>query len=323
MSLACLSRIAELRDRTQLKIEGDEMSSGASPVRVGVATLIPGEQVIDSSPGYAERKRVAKVNPASLLQRLIYWIYERRLLRQVERRPMPRHIGIILDGNRRHARRYGLGDPQLIYQRGAEKLDDILYWCAELSMPAVTLWVFSTNNFNRSPTEVSSILAAIEAKVATLAHDPLLHQKRVRVQTIGRLDVLPESVAAALRAAEMATAQYDSMILTIAVAYGGREEIVDAVRNLLNAQAKRGISCSDLIESITPEAIARHLYAADLPDPDLIIRTSGEIRLSGFLLWQSVHSEFYFTDVLWPAFRRIDFLRAIRAYQARNRRLGR
>ena len=115
----------------------------------------------------------------------------------------------------------------------------------------------------------------------------------------------------------------NSMILTIAVAYGGREEIVDAVRNLLKAQAKRGMSCSDLIESITPEAIARHLYAADLPDPDLIIRTSGEIRLSGFLLWQSVHSEFYFTDVLWPAFRRIDFLRAIRAYQARNRRLGR
>lgn len=299
------------------------MSSGASPVRVGVATLISGEQAIDPSPEYAEQKRVAKVNPASLLQRLLYWIYERRLLRQVERRPMPRHVGIILDGNRRHARRYGLGDPQLIYQRGAEKLDDILYWCAELSIPAVTLWVFSTNNFNRSPTEVSSIFAAIEAKVATLAHDPLLHQKRVRVQTIGRLDVLPESVAAALRAAETATARYDSMILTIAVAYGGREEIVDAVRNLLKAQAKRGMSCSDLIESVTPEAIARHLYAADLPDPDLIIRTSGEIRLSGFLLWQSVHSEFYFTDVFWPAFRRIDFLRAIRAYQARNRRLGR
>jgi short-chain Z-isoprenyl diphosphate synthase len=299
------------------------MSSGASPVQVGAATLVPGEQVIDPAKKGAEQKRVGKVTATSLLQRFIYWIYERRLLRQVERRPMPRHIGIILDGNRRHARQHGLCHPQEIYQRGAEKLDDILYWCAELSIPAVTLWVFSTNNVNRSSTEVSSILAAVKAKVATLVQDPLLHQRRVRVQTIGRLDVLPESVATVLRAAETATAQYDSMILTIAVAYGGREEIVDAVRNLLKAQAKRGMSCSDLIESITPEAIARHLYAADLPDPDLIIRTSGEIRLSGFLLWQSVDSEFYFTDVLWPAFRRIDFLRAIRAYQARNRRLGR
>ena len=294
-----------------------------SPVQVGAATLMPGEQAIAAAQKDAKLKRVGKVTPAAVLQRFLYWIYERRLLRQVERRPMPRHIGIILDGNRRHARQHGLCNPQEIYQLGAEKLDDILYWCAELSIPAVTLWVFSTNNFNRSPVEVSSILAAIESKVATLARDPLLHQKRVRVKTIGRLDVLPDSVAAALRAAEMATAQYDAMILTIAVAYGGREEIVDAVRNLLKAQTKAGASSSDLIDSVTPEAIARHLYAADLPDPDLIIRTSGEIRLSGFLLWQSVNSEFYFTDVLWPAFRRIDFLRAIRAYQARNRRLGR
>ena len=134
---------------------------------------------------------------------------------------------------------------------------------------------------------------------------------------------LPESVVAAIRAAEVATAQYNSTTLTIAAAYGGREEIVDAVCSFLEAQAKQGASLSDVIENMTSDAIARHLYAADLPDPDLIIRTSGEIRLSGFLLWQSVHSEFYFTDVLWPAFRKIDFLRAIRAYQGRNRRFGR
>jgi short-chain Z-isoprenyl diphosphate synthase len=150
-----------------------------------------------------------------------------------------------------------------------------------------------------------------------------MHQKRVRIQAIGRLDLLPESVVAAIRAAETATAQYDFMTLTIAVGYGGREEIADAVRSFIKTQAREGASLSDVIERITPEAIACHLYAADLPDPDLIIRTSGEIRLSGFLLWQSVHSEFYFTDVLWPAFRKVDFLRAIRAYQARNRRFGR
>jgi short-chain Z-isoprenyl diphosphate synthase len=236
---------------------------------------------------------------------------------------MPRHVGIILDGNRRHARKRGLSDPYEIYQRGAEKLDHILDWCANLRIPAVTLWVFSTENLKRSQAEVTGILSAIEAKVAGLAHDPFVQRRHIRVRAIGRLDILPESVVAAIRAAEAATAQNNSMALTIAVAYGGREEITDAVRALLKTEAQQGAALSEAIERITPEAIARHLYAADLPDPDLIIRTSGEIRLSGFLLWQSVHSEFYFTDVLWPALRKVDFLRAIRAYQARNRRFGR
>jgi short-chain Z-isoprenyl diphosphate synthase len=267
------------------------------------------------------RLRDKRAAPSQLL-RFVYWLYERRLLHQLERGSLPRHVGIILDGNRRHARRRGLGDPREIYQYGANKLDDILDWCAELGISAVTLWVFSTENLKRPPAEVSGILAAIEAKLTALAHDPFMHQKRIRVRAIGRLDILPESVVAAIRAAEVATAQYDSTTLTIAAAYGGREEIVDAVCSLLEAQAKQGASLSDVIENMTSDAIARHLYAADLPDPDLIIRTSGEIRLSGFLLWQSVHSEFYFTDVLWPAFRKIDFLRAIRAYQGRNRRFG-
>jgi short-chain Z-isoprenyl diphosphate synthase len=269
-----------------------------------------------------QRKPPDKSSATSLLLRLVYWVYERRLLAQLRQRPMPRHIGIILDGNRRHARKRGLSDPCEIYQRGADKLDEILNWCAELRIPAVTLWVFSTENLKRSHAEISGILAAIEAKVAALAHDPFMHLNRVRVQAIGRLDLLPETVIAAIRAAESATAEHDRMTLTIAVGYGGREEIADAVRSFVQAQARQGASLCDVVERITPEAIACHLYAAHLPDPDLIIRTSGEIRLSGFLLWQSVHSEFYFTDVLWPAFRKIDFLRAIRAYQARNRRFG-
>ena len=238
-------------------------------------------------------------------------------------RAVPRHIGIILDGNRRHARKHGVTEPCEIYQRGAEKLDDVLNWSAEMHIPAVTLWVFSTENLKRSSGEVSGILKAVESKMAILARDPFMHRKRIRVQAIGRLDLLPDSVIAAIHAAEAATAHYNSMTLTIAVGYGGREEIVDAVRNFVKMQARQGASLSDVIDRITPEAIACNLYAADLPDPDLIIRTSGEIRLSGFLLWQSVHSEFYFTDVLWPAFRKIDFLRAVRAYQARSRRFGR
>jgi short-chain Z-isoprenyl diphosphate synthase len=270
-----------------------------------------------------KRRTLERGMAPSQLLRLLYWVYGRRLLRQVERGALPRHIGIILDGNRRHGRRRGLGDPLEIYQCGADKLNDVLDWCAELGIPAITLWVFSTENLKRSPSEVSGILAAIEAKMAALARDPFMHTKRIQVRAIGRLDLLPESVVAALRAAEAATAQYHKTILTIAAGYGGREEIVDAVCKFLKAQAKQGTSLPDVIKSMTSESISSHLYAADLPDPDLIIRTSGEIRLSGFLLWQSVHSEYYFTDVLWPAFRKIDFLRAIRAYQERTRRFGR
>src|SRR5215467_7276186 len=307
------------------------MNPALSPGRERAATLAFDKQFdeqaalirLETWQKATERKPPAKGTAASPLLRFLYWIYERRLLNQLKRRPMPRHIGIILDGNRRHARKRGVSDPYEIYQRGAEKLDHILDWCANLRIPAVTLWVFSTENLKRSQAEVTGILSAIEAKVAALAHDPFVQRRHIRVRAIGRLDILPESVVAAIRAAEAATTQNNSMALTIAVAYGGREEITDAVRALLKTEAQQGAALSEAIERITPEAIAHHLYAADLPDPDLIIRTSGEIRLSGFLLWQSVHSEFYFTDVLWPALRKVDFLRAIRAYQARNRRFGR
>ncbi|MGO8921280.1 MAG: polyprenyl diphosphate synthase [Stellaceae bacterium] len=254
--------------------------------------------------------------------RLLYRLYETRLRRQVATKPMPRHVGIILDGNRRHGRAHGITEPQAMYRLGAEKLDDILDWCAELSIPTVTLWVFSPDNFRRPSPEVSGILAAIEAKLATLAHDPLIHRRRVRVRAIGRLPLLPDTLLATITEAERATAGYDGMDLNIAVAYGGRQEIADAVQQLLRDTAAQGKGLDDAIAAITPDAIARHLYTAGLPDPDLIIRTSGEIRLSGFLLWQSVHSEYYFTDVLWPAFRKLDFLRAIRVFQERQRRFG-
>jgi short-chain Z-isoprenyl diphosphate synthase len=303
------------------------MNPGWSPAYERAATLPFDRQAasvrLDARQTANERRPSDNSTAASPLLRFLYWIYERRLLNQLKQRPMPRHVGIILDGNRRHARKRGLSDPYEIYQRGAEKLDHILDWCANLRIPALTLWVFSTENLKRSQAEVTGILSAIEAKVAALAHDPFVQRRHIRVRAIGRLDILPQSVVAAIRAAEAATTQNNSMALTIAVAYGGREEITDAVRALLKTEAQQGAALSEAIERITPEAIARHLYAADLPDPDLIIRTSGEIRLSGFLLWQSVHSEFYFADVLWPALRKVDFLRAIRAYQVRNRRFGR
>lgn len=257
------------------------------------------------------------------LRRPIYALYEQRLLGQVMQRPPPRHVGIILDGNRRFGRLSGVIDPMRVYTQGAQKLDELLDWCGELSIPAVTLWVCSTDNLSRQPQEVAGILGALEVKLRALVDDPQIHRRRVRVQAIGRLDVLPESTLAAIRAAETATNGYDTMLLSIAVAYGGREEIADAVRQMLLEAMQEGADLPSIIADICPERIGQHLYLAGAPEPDLIIRTSGELRLSGFLLWQSAYSEFYFSDVLWPAFRKIDFLRAVRAFQQRKRRYGR
>lgn len=261
---------------------------------------------------------------ARALLRPVYLAYEHWLCRQIRDQPLPNHVGIILDGNRRHARKHRENDPGQIYALGAMKLDDVLDWCGEMHIPAVTLWAVSTDNLNRRPaSEVSNILAAVEAKLAALVQDPRIHRHRVRVRAAGRLDLLPESTTAAIRSAEAATAEYvDGLALTVAVAYGGHDEIVDAVRALLGEVAAENKTLGEAIEAITPAAINRHLYMAGLPDPDLIIRTSGEIRLSGFLLWQSAYSELYFTDVDWPAFRKIDFLRAVRAFQQRRRRFG-
>jgi len=258
-----------------------------------------------------------------LAVRPLYRAYEGRLSREIRRYPVPQHIGIILDGNRRYAKRRGVTDPREIYSFGAGRLDDVLDWCGELAVPAVTLWVFSTDNRDRPLEQVSGILAAVEAKVISLANHPDIHRRRVRVRTIGKLDLLPSSLRNAIRAAAEATAAYTGMVLTIAVAYGGRDEIVDAVRSLIGEQSDRGLTLAEAISEITGDGIARHLYTAGSPDPDLIIRTSGEVRLSGFLLWQSAYSEFYFCDVPWPAFRKIDFLRAVRSYQHRKRRFGR
>jgi short-chain Z-isoprenyl diphosphate synthase len=182
--------------------------------------------------------------------------------------------------------------------------------------------VLSTDNLARKSEEVTGILAAIETKLLELAKAPQIHRQRVRVRAIGRLDLLPAPTLAAVRAAEAATQAYDGMHLTIAAAYGGRQEITDAVQSLLREQLDKGRTLEEVITHVTPDAVGRHIYSPDLPDPDLIIRTSGEIRLSGFLLWQSTTSEFYFSEVNWPAFRKVDFLRAIRAFQGRKRRYG-
>ncbi len=252
----------------------------------------------------------------------LYWYYERRLLQGVRKGPMPRHLGLILDGNRRYARMLGL-PPAMGHRYGVKKAYEVLEWCLELGIPTVTVWVFSTDNFQRSPEEVGELMRLFVEEAWRMAEDHRIRRHRVRVRVIGRREGFPEEVLKALEHLEAKTEGHDGLHLNIAMGYGGREEIVDAVKSLLLEAHEKGLSPKEVALSLTPEAIAQRLYTAGLPDPDFIIRTSGEIRLSGFLLWQSAYSEFYFADVLWPEFRKIDFLRALRSYQARERRFGR
>ena len=199
----------------------------------------------------------------------------------------------------------------------------MLDWCADLGVHAVTLWVFSTDNLDRPIELVSGILAAIEAKVRSFVHHPIIHDRRVRVRAMGSSKHSKHYRLRYERHFKRRLSDLRGHDPHHPVAYGGRDEIVEAVRALLGEQIERGLTLPDAVEEISRQAIARHLYIAGTPDPDLIIRTSGEIRLSGFLLWQSTYSEFYFCDVPWPAFRRADFLRAVRSYQQRKRRFGR
>ncbi|SDE47169.1 Undecaprenyl pyrophosphate synthetase [Thermus arciformis] len=256
------------------------------------------------------------------LSRPLYWLYERRLLREVKGGPMPKHLGLILDGNRRYARALGLS-PTKGHEFGVQKAYEVLEWCLEMGIKTVTVWVFSTDNFKRSPEEVETLMRLFVQEAERMAEDHRILENQVQVRVIGRREGFSEEVLRALERLEESTRHHRGMVLNIAMGYGGREEIVDAVRRLLLEAEAKGLSPKEVAEALAPEDIARHLYTAGLPDPDFIVRTSGEVRLSGFLLWQSAYSEFYFADVLWPEFRKIDFLRALRSYQARERRFGR
>jgi short-chain Z-isoprenyl diphosphate synthase len=256
------------------------------------------------------------------LSRPLYWYYERRLLGEVKRGPMPRHLGLILDGNRRYARALGL-PPTKGHEFGVHKAYEVLEWCLELGIKTVTVWVFSTDNFKRPPEEVETLMNLFLREAERMAEDHRILENQVRVRFIGRREGFSPGVIQAIERLERRTEGHGGMFLNIAMGYGGREEIVDAVKGLLREAEAQGLSPGALAERLSPEDIARHLYTSGLPDPDFIIRTSGEVRLSGFLLWQSAYSEFYFVDVLWPEFRKIDFLRALRSYQARERRFGR
>ena len=247
---------------------------------------------------------------------VLYGAYERRLAKQIRPEDVPRHIGVMLDGNRRWARENGFETVDG-HQAGADKIKHLLRWCEEAGVEVVTLWLLSTDNLGRSKKEIVPLLKIIETAVADLAIEG-----RWRLHPIGALDLLPAETAQSLKASAEATRGIDGLHVNVAVGYGGRREIADAVRSLLQEHATRGTSLEELAEVIDVEHIAEHLYTKGQPDPDLVIRTSGEQRLGGFLLWQSAQSEFYFCEAYWPDFRRVDFLRAVRAYAQRERRYG-
>lgn len=254
---------------------------------------------------------------------LPYRLYARRLTSQLSGAALPRHVGVILDGNRRYARERGLPSVAHGHRAGADRIPPFLDWCWELDIPYVSLWLLSTDNLARDDEEVASLLDIIVDTVTRIADHPTTRERRLRVTAVGALDLLPDEVRNALDEACRATADHDGFHLQVAVGYGGRQEITDALRSLLRERADQGESLEDLAGTLDVHDIADHLYTSGFPDPDLIIRTSGELRLSGFLLWQSANSEYYFCDPYWPEFRRIDFLRALRDYQRRQRRFGR
>lgn len=303
----------------------------------------------------------------SLIKKIIYYYYQKRLKNGILHKKIPGHIGIILDGNRRYAEKYGLENISKGHKKGADKLSEVLSWCIELNIKVVTAWAFSTDNFNRSTTEVGHLFKIIKFQLEYYIDSKLINENKIKVSVIGKRDLLPDDLLAVIDRLEEKTKDYNKLRLYIAIGYGGRQEICDALIDFIsdnmpdiirdgypkyipnintangsetkgsetkavpddnifspdsNSNASNLENYGYLSNIITVENISKYLYAKDSPDPDLIIRTSGETRLSGFLLWQSAYSEFYFCDVYWPEFREIDFLRAIRSYQSRHIRAG-
>ncbi|WP_075889000.1 MULTISPECIES: isoprenyl transferase [Actinomyces] len=248
---------------------------------------------------------------------LLYDLYERRVRSELPAGAIPRHVGVILDGNRRWARSIGTTASHG-HRAGAGKIAEFLGWADEVGVGIVTLWMLSTDNLDRDDAELDELFAIIVAAVRSLADEGRWH-----LRIVGDLSLLPEDVTEDLRRAEQDTSAVEGVVVNIAVGYGGRHEIADAVRSLLREACEEGRTLDEVAQSLTDADITDHLYTKGQPDPDLVIRTSGEQRLSGFMIWQSVHTEFYFCEAYWPDFRRVDFLRALRSYAQRERRMGR
>ncbi len=251
------------------------------------------------------------------LAKPIYGLYEWTLENDVKKHNIPKHIAIIMDGNRRLAERLGIS-PWEGHKMGADKVEDVLDWCLDLGIETITVYAFSTENFDRPKDELENLFNIFEEYFNRIAVDKKIHKNQTRVKAIGKVEKFPARVRDAIKKAEEATKDYDNFQFNLAMAYGGRQEVLDALRKIA-WDVKNG---KIAVSTITEATISENLYTNGLPDPDLIIRTSGEERISGFLLWQSAYSELYFCESYWPGFRKIDFLRAIRTFQQRKRRFG-
>ena len=268
-----------------------------------------------------EEKTRSRNGPYGVLSKVIsntmYTTYERKLLQDIKRFPVPYHIAIIMDGNRRFAEKLGLSRVEG-HERGKDKVDDVLDWAREMGVKVVTVYALSSENFNRSSQEIEELMDLFQRAFREAGDDKKVHKFKIQIRAIGNLKNLPERVRESIKYAEDRTKDYSNYYYNVAVSYGGRQEIIQAIRRIAT-HVRDG---EKEIEDIDEEMVSSYLYTADLPDPDLILRTSGEERISNFLLWQLAYSELYFTDVYWPEFRKIDFLSAIRDYQKRKRKYG-
>ncbi|MEO6957035.1 MAG: isoprenyl transferase [Antricoccus sp.] len=253
-----------------------------------------------------------------MLSPALYTAYESRVLVDLEHVDIPRHVAVIIDGNRRWAREMGF-EVAHGHRKGGERLIDLVTWSEQIGVEVVTIWMLSNDNLTNRPAAELSPLMDVIVDVSRWLSEP---QRNWRVRVMGLLDLLPDQIAADLRDSASLTDTKSGITVNIAVGYGGREEIVEAIRAVLREAQESGQSLSAIAEQIDLVDIENHLYTKGQPDPDLIIRTSGEQRLGGFMLWQGAKSEYYFSDVYWPDFRRVDFLRAIREFAYRNRRYG-
>jgi tritrans,polycis-undecaprenyl-diphosphate synthase [geranylgeranyl-diphosphate specific] len=248
----------------------------------------------------------------------IYTVYEWYISRNLRPENMPKHVAIIMDGNRRYSRIQGSMDPIEGHRRGISTLERFLDWCVDLGIEIVTVYAFSTENFKRPKNEVEGLMNLFKENFESIAQNKKIHKNEVKIKAVGQLELLPDNVRTAIEIAEKSTSNYNKRLVNIAIGYDGRLEIVDAIKKIANEVQEGKITSEDIDEKTVNE----NLYTAGLADPNLIIRTSGEERLSGFLLWQSSYSELYFCDSLWPQLRKVDFLRALRSYQQRERRYG-
>jgi len=280
---------------------------------------------IDEFEKYAVKSNILRKIGSMIYNSAIYKAVSKRiddfkdikLYEQVKKNPLPKHLAIIMDGNRRYAASFGL-NAEAGHLFGRDKIEELLDWSFELGIKNLTVYAFSTENFSRDSKEVKTLMNLCKKELDRASKDSRIHKNKVRIRVIGHIDSLPKDIAESAEYVMQKTKKYDKHSFNVALAYGGREEIIHAIQKIADDVKKEKINIEDIEENL----VSKYLYTNGIPDPDMILRTSGEERISNFLLWQLAYSELYFSDVFWPAFQKRDFLKAIHTCQMRQRRYG-